>query len=229
MAVGNKRISRFKAFLFDLDGVLIHSMPYHADAWLRAVKTIGVKVTRRNIYEWEGEPGMVTARRFLQWKHGDTSQFTDEDARRLLNLKQEYFLNLARSTPVAPRWISFLRRFANGNPALALVTGTSSAEIRQLLPAEILNSFAAIVTGDRVTHGKPHPEPYLKACEMLQIQPQEALVIENAPYGIQSAKSAKIGHILAVSSSLPPQYLTEADEILPHSTAVRRALTSYAQ
>ena len=69
-----------------------------------------------------------------------------------------------------------------------------------------------IVAGNEVKQGKPHPEPYLKSLQKLKIKASEAVVIENAPFGIRSAKQAGL-KCLALETSLPKQYLREADMI----------------
>jgi beta-phosphoglucomutase len=69
-----------------------------------------------------------------------------------------------------------------------------------------------IVTGNDVKHGKPHPEPYLTSLKNLKMKPSDAVVIENAPFGIRSAKEAGL-RCLALETSLPREYLREADAV----------------
>jgi beta-phosphoglucomutase len=61
--------------------------------------------------------------------------------------------------------------------------------------------------------GKPHPEPYLKAAKALGVKPSECAVIENAPYGVASAKKAGM-FCIAITSSLPKEYLKRADVVV---------------
>ena len=81
------------------------------------------------------------------------------------------------------------------------------------IPGKILSLFNAIVAGNQVKKGKPHPEPYLRAARLLKLKPEACLVIENAPFGIISAKRAKMPCI-AVSTSLPKEYLVDADIVV---------------
>ena len=64
-----------------------------------------------------------------------------------------------------------------------------------------------------VKKGKPHPEPYLKAAEALSLKPAQCLVVENAPFGIESAKRAGM-FCVAVATSLPKEYLKGADTVV---------------
>ena len=73
-------------------------------------------------------------------------------------------------------------------------------EVKKILPSELFNRFEAVVSGSDVTNGKPHPEPYLKALKKLELAPQHAVVVENAPFGIASAKAAKL-QCLAIETS----------------------------
>ncbi|MCA9399741.1 MAG: HAD family phosphatase, partial [Candidatus Omnitrophica bacterium] len=81
-----------------------------------------------------------------------------------------------------------------------------------ILPDELYQLFSVVVTGNDVRFGKPHPEPYLKSLEQLKIDPFDGIVIENAPFGIASAKEAGL-RCLALETSLPRKHLKAADFI----------------
>jgi len=93
-----------------------------------------------------------------------------------------------------------------------LVTGSSLKEAQKMLPEDIYKLFDTIVTGDRVKRGKPYPDPYLTAAKNLKVLSKECMVIENAPYGIKSAKAAKM-YCCAIATSLSRDLLSEADVI----------------
>ncbi len=194
---------------FDLDGVLIDTMPLHAIAWQHALRTRGLRVSRRLIYEWEGESGIVSARRLLA-----AHQCPQIGAADLLADKERRFAMLARDIRVPVPLQRLLRRIRRRHTRLALVTGTSSREVDRILPQTIRHTFDALVTGDRVRRGKPHPEPYLTAVRALHIPAHRAIVVENAPYGIRSAQQAGAGYIVALASSLPRRYLQGAHVIV---------------
>lgn len=106
----------------------------------------------------------------------------------------------------------FIKKYHARGFKLALVTGTSRHEAKKLLPKELWDCFDVTVCGSDVQNGKPHPEPYLKALTKLKVLPKEALVFENAPFGIRSAKAAGLSCI-ALETSLPASYLTGADAV----------------
>ncbi|MGO9084478.1 MAG: HAD family hydrolase [Candidatus Sulfotelmatobacter sp.] len=71
----------------------------------------------------------------------------------------------------------------------------------------------ALVTADDVTKGKPHPEPYLKGAELLGFKPEECLVIEDAPAGIQSAHAGGM-KVIGITSTYPADALGHADAVI---------------
>jgi mannitol-1-/sugar-/sorbitol-6-phosphatase len=70
-----------------------------------------------------------------------------------------------------------------------------------------------LITADDVTHGKPHPEPYLKGAELLGVKPVECLVIEDAPAGIRSAHAGGM-KVIALTSTYPASALSDADAVV---------------
>ena len=219
--VGSAIETRIAAVCFDLDGVLILTMPLHARAWREALAPHGVRVSSREIYAWEGEPGRITARTLLRRAK---KRPTRESIAGVLHAKERRFTHLARHIRIVPSFRRLLRRLAARGVALALVTGTSHAEAHRVVPGDVRKLFRVIITGDRIRHGKPHPEPYRRAMRALALPPARTLVVENAPYGIRSARRARAGQIVALASSLPPRYLREADVILRSPAEVIRML-----
>ncbi len=199
-----------KAVIFDMDGVITNTMPDHYRAWVKILKKEGVAVTHHDIYSREGQRGIHSVEEmFKKYKRS----FTNEIAARILKDKEEYFKKIVK-TRFVPGARKFLKNLYRRNFKLALVTGTSRHELHQILPDSIYQLFSIVVTGNDVKDGKPHPEPYLKALKKLRIRAIEAVVIENAPFGIQSAKHAGL-RCLALETSLPKKYLKRADFIFP--------------
>jgi beta-phosphoglucomutase-like phosphatase (HAD superfamily) len=200
---------RLGGVLFDLDGVLVDTMRLHDRAWREAIFPLGLKISDEEIYLREGEKGTVTAHDFLLKANKES---TPESIGLLLKEKERHFKQNSK-IELFPKALTCLEFFYKKGYLLGLVTGTSLGEVKVFLEEGFLKLFKTIVTGDRVTFGKPHPEPYLSAIDKIGLKPEEALVIENAPYGIRSAKSAQLACI-ALATSLPRSYLSEADLIL---------------
>jgi beta-phosphoglucomutase len=105
--------------------------------------------------------------------------------------------------------------YAAGRVPLAICSGAARAEIEPVLEsAGLASCFRAMVSSDDVVHGKPDPECYVKALELLEANPAEALVFEDSEAGIASARGAGVGRVLALRTTLEPHRLSQADELL---------------
>ena len=98
--------------------------------------------------------------------------------------------------------------------SLAIVTAGHEDQLRATVPTKFLNVFTAIVCGDKVKKNKPHPDPYVTACRELGVIPKESIVIENAPFGVESAVSAGC-YCIGVTSTCEPSTLSKAHELIP--------------
>ena len=209
-----------------MDGVLIHTMPLHATAWLKAVRRRRVSVSEQEIYQWEGEPGTTTAKRLLK-RHGKS--FSKRSLLHLLKDKERLFSRHAKAKRVRiqPGWLKLIGRLRSRRIKLALVTGTSARELHRMLSNRFLENFQTVIPGDLVSRGKPNPEPYRMAIHAMRVPNSQAAVIENAPYGIRSAKLAQCGLVIALASSLPVEYLYQADLTFKSSSQLQSWLLQY--
>ena len=198
-----------RAVIFDVDGVLIDTMGFHAAAWVRAGQELGIEVDEEEVYRREGEPGLHTAKDFIKMAGMMT---TKARAAAFVGKKEEIYAKIASRPKIFRGATDLLAFLKDRGMRLAFVTGTSREETEKVLPAELRAFFTASVCGDEVMHGKPNPEPYMKAMSLLQVPSQESLVIENAPFGIQSAKSAGTT-VWAVRSYLSDSHLGKADRL----------------
>ena len=197
-----------KAVIFDMDGVITNTMPDHYWAWKTILHREDVKVDYFDIYTREGQKGIESVfELYAKYK----KPVTLVKARTLLKQKEALFKKHARMRFVDGSR-SFLKKLRRKNFDLALVTGTSRHEMQRILPSSIFELFDRTVTGSDVKKGKPHPEPFLKAIKNLNIGSTEAVVIENAPLGIRSAKEAGL-KCIALTTSLPRKYLKMADYV----------------
>lgn len=191
-----------------MDGVITNSMPDHYHAWRTILHKENIQVTHLDIYSREGQPGISTIKELAQFYK---KCFDVRKLKQILRDKENLFKKIVKQRFILGAR-SFLKELRKNKFMLGLVTGTSRHELHQILPDYLYNLFTVTITGNDVYYGKPHPEPYLKALKKLKIHPKEAVVIENAPFGIQSAKGAGL-RCLAIETSLPKGYLKESDYI----------------
>ncbi|OGS27791.1 MAG: hypothetical protein A2297_09985 [Elusimicrobia bacterium RIFOXYB2_FULL_48_7] len=201
--------SRPKAVLFDMDGVIIDSMPYHFIAWFETLKPMGVKVNSFDVYSREGENWRKTIADLLK---RSKLEYCKKEIDRILPEKQRLFKKYFKRF-IFKGTLETLCCLKKKGYLLGLVTGTYADSIKSVLPGDMYKLFDCIVSGDSTKHGKPHPEPYLTAAKKLNLKPKECAVVENSPLGTQSAKRAGM-FCVAITSSLPVEYLKRADIII---------------
>lgn len=191
-----------------MDGVITLTMPYHFKAWKVVLQEAGVFVTYEDIYTREGQRGIHSVNElFAKYQ----KPINPKKAKELLDQKEKYFKKIVEVQYV-PGARLLLKELSKEGFRLALVTGTSRHELHQILPKSIYSLFEVVTTGNDVIHGKPHPEPFLKTLKALKVHPKDAVVIENAPFGIRSAKAAGL-QCFALETSLAREYLHQADHV----------------
>jgi beta-phosphoglucomutase len=183
----------------DLDGVLIDGMPFHVAAWDQALAEIGVAVDSRELYELEGVRTSEVVAELVR-RHGLSIGLSAR--RRLVDRKRQLYADGFEVVPL-PEAQALVCQLASYQYRLALVTGTTCASAeRALRELELAGHFAAVVCAEDVINGKPAPEPYQKAIERLAVAPENCVVIENAPPGIEAAEAAGVSCV-AVATYLP--------------------------
>lgn len=201
-----------------MDGVLVDSMMYHMQSWKQLLEKYGLSITERFIYEHEGAMGVDIIQNLFHKKglpvDGDQIVEIYDQQNRIF---REEYLGKVR---LYPETLTLIDGFQQRGLRLGLVTSSRMNLVEQIWEDHnCLNRFDTIVTADDVTRFKPNPDPYLKALEKLNQEPESCLVVENAPAGIQSAKAAGLT-CYSVASTLPPSYLQASDRIFPSLKAL---------
>ena len=197
-----------EAVLFDLDGVLLDSMPYHCKAWQQVFARLGVDVQPEEIYSREGTRTAELARALVK-NHG--LELDEEAILHLIDEKSKVYNAISRAE-LMPGAVDLLEELKRRGLLTAIVTSTFRENLEKILPPEFLRQFEAIVTGEDVSIGKPHPRPYLLAAERLEKEPARCVAVENAPLGVKSAHAAGMPCV-AITSTQSAEKLREADWI----------------
>ena len=134
------------------------------------------------------------------------------DTEKVAGLKDDYYLKL-HQFKLYPSVTTLIDNLAENQIPIGIVTAAHKDRILKTVPGTFLEKFNALVTGDMTDKGKPFPDPYLKGCGALGISPEQCIVIENAPLGIQSAIAAN-AYCIAICSTLKSSFLQAADEIV---------------
>lgn len=208
---GYERVEPLAA-LCDMDGVLYDSMPRHARAWAAVMRSLGVECREEEFFVHEGRTGAATIELLYQraFGHGVTA----DEAARIYALKTELFKGYQQESPVptidgAQNLIAQMRR---AGLRTILVTGSGQGSLLGRLESDYPEAFpmSQRVTSANVTHGKPHPEPYLRGLEFAGVHPWQAIALENAPLGVESAARSGVFTIAVATGPLPLQLLADA-------------------
>ena len=218
-----------KAFLFDMDGVLFDSMPGHAFAWVKAVKRYGLSMTREEVYLNEGRTGAGTINALAQRRWGRDA--TEEEIQAIYAAKSEefnHYFAMKGEAPVMPGVRSVLDNVRARGLMRVIVTGSGQLSLLDNLNRHFPGMFSRelMVTAFDVRQGKPYPEPYLMALQKAGITAEEAIVVENAPLGVQAARAAGIFTVAVNTGPLPDSVLIDAgaDVVFPDMFALASGL-----
>ncbi len=180
-----------KAVLFDMDGVLFDSMPYHAICWAEVSKKYGLPMTVEEVYMHEGRTAESTISVLTQRKWGRNA--TPEEVETIYAEKCKAFNQYPPAEKMADAEEVLTAVKACGLK-IGVVTGSGQLSLLERLTTNFPGYFTKelIVSSDDVKQGKPSPEPYLMGLEKAGVKPWEAIVVENAPLGVRAAVAANI-------------------------------------
>ncbi|MBN1385831.1 HAD family phosphatase [Candidatus Woesearchaeota archaeon] len=205
-----------RAVIFDLDNVLADSEKLHFRAFSAVFADHG-KVLDQAVYDrlvlgLSDKVGMANLLGHFSLK---------ADVRKLIAKKHRLFLALAKDDlfPV-PGSVGFLRSL-HGKFKLALATGSELKEATLMISKlGIKGLFDAVLTAEDIKRSKPDPEIYLKAAKRLGVHPDDCVVIEDSPSGVEAAKSAGM-FCIGVPTSVSARKLGRADIIIENFDEIR--------
>lgn len=174
------------AVLFDCDGTLVDTMGAHYRSWQATITEVDASSTLDYalFFKWGGMAGDVVARNICA--HLELAYDPD----RLVIRKQEHFSQQDEVNSEIPIIADFARKVARTHPVAVVSGGHRDTVERTLRSAGLRDLFEVIVTPEDVAHGKPAPDMYLLAAEKLGVKPEDCLVLEDGPPGVEAALSA---------------------------------------
>lgn len=202
-----------------MDGVLFDSMPRHAIAWEEVMKQHGLPFTAYDCYINEGRTGESVIREAFQKALGRDA--TQEEVKTIYAEKSAYYHQLLQTTtPTIPGIEDVLQFVKHQGHQIWVVTGSGMRTLLDSLNTVFPSIFQQdqMITAFDVTHGKPHPEPYLKAWERSGLAKEQCVVIENAPLGIRSGKAAGLTVYAVNTGILTKEDLAQADKVFDNMT-----------
>jgi HAD superfamily hydrolase (TIGR01509 family) len=185
------------AVLWDMDGTLVDTEPYWIDVEYALVEEHGGSWSREHALNLVGNDLLVSGAYIRE--HGGVDLEPAEIVDRLLD---GVIARIQERVPWRPGAVELLADLRAAGVPCALVTMSYERFVAPVLAALPPGTFGAVVTGDGVTVGKPHPEPYLTAAGLLGVDPRACLAIEDSNTGAKSAVAAGCT-VLVVPNHVP--------------------------
>ncbi len=180
-----------KAFIFDLDGVIVDTAKYHFLAWQKLANQLGIEFTHEHNEGLKGVSRVCSLDIILELGN---IQATQEDKNQWLVQKNEEYLSYLvdmDESEILPGVLKVLEYLKSKNQYIAL--GSASKNARPILEkTNIMHFFDAIVDGNDVSNAKPDPEVFLRAAQLVGVTNENAIVFEDSVAGIQAANIANM-------------------------------------
>lgn len=202
---------RKKTIIFDMDGVILDSEPYHCQAWINCCTRAGIAIDKKYYFTKVcGNHSLVSAKMLIEEFGKD---FSPED---LVDYKSFCALQTISQAELKPfpGILELIRFFHKKDYRIGLVSSTAYSIINIILDKlNIKNYFSLIHGPERSKQGKPDPEPYVLAAKILSVEPWDCVVIEDSKSGVVSAKRAGAKCIAYLNGHNRKQDLGLADHI----------------
>ena len=175
---------RAKGLIFDIDGTICDTMPVHFIAWRETAAEQGIEFTTELFLEVTGIPALQTSEYLKDKFKGDF------DVVEFTRLKEERFeLNMHKAKPIEP----VIKIIRENKGLLPMACGTGGSQYlawKTLEIAGVKDCFDHVVAAEDVINHKPFPDTFLKAAELIGVEPSDCEVFEDGELGLQAAIAA---------------------------------------
>ena len=198
-----------KAVIWDMDGVIAATAPYHLKAWQEVFRKRGIDFTKKQFSRHFGQRNDA----IIKGAMGE--DVSSEEMETIADEKEKSFRRrIGQDVKALPGVIELLNSLLQHGFKIALASSAPMENIDFITRSLGINSiFQSIITGHEVPRGKPSPDVFLLAAQRLGVKPANCIVIEDAVAGITAAKTAGM-FCLAVTNTHPRASLSEADLIV---------------
>ncbi len=208
--------SKLKAAIWDMDGVIADTAPYHFQAWQDVFREKGVDFTEERFWHYFGQRNDTIIKNILG------GSISVDEAKAIANEKEaNYRQRVVQNITPLPGAMELIRSLSKEKVKMAIASSAPMENIKLVLDGlGITECFEVIVCGKEVIEGKPSPQIFLLAAKKLGVAPQNCIVFEDAVAGVAAAKKAGM-KCLAVTNSHSAASLKEADLIVATLTTVK--------
>ncbi len=183
-----KKFKQYQAYLFDLDGTLVHTAPDIESALNHSLETSNLQIVDQSLTrKWVGHGARTLIEKALKYQHRD-----DQDTEILLKLFLNYYEeNLAKESKAYPTVETTLRTLRKNGAKLAVVTNKLSHLTEKLLyQLDLKDYFDVVVCGNTAPRAKPFPDAAILACQHLEVKPKDALFVGDSDPDVKCARAA---------------------------------------
>ena len=197
-----------KGIIFDMDGTMVDSLPYHHEAWKIFFNENKVKNFSEKLKDYKGGGTLD----LMKAVYGDI--YSLKELKKMSDDKEIIFRRIYKGKINA---IEGFYKFLHDLKSQNILIGLASNAIRKNVSLitkelEISDDFDSIICGDEVTNGKPNPEMFIKTIERLKINKNECLIFEDSVEGVTAAKEAGI-KVVGITSSSSSKTLRDAGSV----------------
>ena len=175
-----------RALIFDLDGTLADTMPYHFKSWKKACQKFGADINTEFLRKHTGTPGWIIADEIIKICSFNREVTIDQimDEKLIEFFKEQHLVK-----PIVPV-VDIVKKYHGILPMAIGTGGHRNAVERTLDITDLRKYFDIIITANDVKNFKPHPETFLKCAEQMNIEPEFIEVFEDGDLGLEAALTA---------------------------------------
>ncbi len=207
--MSNFEIFNAKGFLFDLNGTMVNDMPYHIEAWHKKIISLGGNLTLDEMkYQCYGKNDELLERVF-------PGKYSMEEKIKLGNEKEAiYRIEFKPSLKLIDGLATFLQSASSKKIKMAIGSAAINENINFVIDnLQIRHHFEAIVSANNVNQSKPHPETFLMCAEQLKLHPNDCVVFEDTPKGVECALNAGMKAIVILGEHTANEFASFSNVI----------------